>query len=239
MGVLASGRGSNLQAIIDSSLKGKIDVDVAVVVSDVEDAQALERARSAGIPAVHVPPGRFRTKLTPEAEQRYVEVLDEHGVEVVVLAGFMRILHDDFLTRYAGRVVNVHPALLPSFPGLHGQRQALEYGVKWTGATVHFVDAGVDTGPIILQAVVPIMDGDSEETLSARILEQEHRIYPEALQLIAQDRLRTDGRLVTSAGRSAGATGGDAGGTGGDTGATGGDTGRTGGDTGATGGDGA
>ena len=239
MGVLASGRGSNLQAIIDSSLKGKIDVDVAVVVSDVEDAQALERARSAGIPAVHVPPGRFRTKLTPEAEQRYVEVLDEHGVEVVVLAGFMRILHDDFLTRYAGRVVNVHPALLPSFPGLHGQRQALEYGVKWTGATVHFVDAGVDTGPIILQAVVPIMDGDTEETLSARILEQEHRIYPEALQLIAQDRLRTDGRLVTSAGRSAGATGGDAGGTGGDTGATGGDAGRTGGDTGATGGDGA
>ncbi|MCK4680288.1 phosphoribosylglycinamide formyltransferase [bacterium] len=239
VGVLASGRGSNLQAIIDSSLKGKIDVDVAVVVSDVEDAQALERARSAGIPAVHVPPGRFRTKLTPEAEQRYVEVLDEHGVEVVVLAGFMRILHDDFLTRYAGRVVNVHPALLPSFPGLHGQRQALEYGVKWTGATVHFVDAGVDTGPIILQAVVPIMDGDTEETLSARILEQEHRIYPEALQLIAQDRLRTDGRLVTSAGRSAGATGGDAGGTGGDTGATGGDAGRTGGDTGATGGDGA
>ncbi|MCK4511478.1 phosphoribosylglycinamide formyltransferase, partial [bacterium] len=136
IGVLASGRGSNLQAIIDSSRSGKIDVDVAVVVSDVADAHALERARSAGIPAVHVPPGRFRTRLTPEAEQRYVEVLDEHGVEVVVLAGFMRILHDDFLTRYAGRVVNVHPALLPSFPGLHGQRQALEYGVKWTGATV-------------------------------------------------------------------------------------------------------
>jgi len=223
VGVLASGRGSNLQAIIDSSLKGKIDVDVAVVVSDVEDAQALKRARSAGIPAVHVPPGRFRTKLTPEAEQRYVEVLDEHGVEVVVLAGFMRILHDDFLTRYAGRVVNVHPALLPSFPGLHGQRQALDYGVKWTGATVHFVDAGVDTGPIILQAAVPIMDGDSEETLSARILEQEHRIYPEALQLIAQGRLRIDGRLVTSGEGRAGATGGDTGRTGGDSGATEGD----------------
>jgi phosphoribosylglycinamide formyltransferase-1 len=232
VGVLASGRGSNLQAIIDRSLAGKINVDVAVVVSDVEDAQALERARSAGIPAVHVPPGRFRTKLTPEAEQRYVEVLDEHGVEVVVLAGFMRILHDDFLTRYAGRVVNVHPALLPSFPGLHGQKQALEYGVKWTGATVHFVDAGVDTGPVILQAVVPVMDGDTEETLSARILEQEHRIYPEALQLIAEGRLRVDGRLVTSTGR-------DTGGTGEDTRATGGDPGGTGKDAGATEGDGA
>lgn len=200
VGILASGRGSNLQAIIDSSLAGKIDVDVAVVVSDVEDAQALERARSVGIPAVHIPPGRFRTRLTPEAERQYVEVLDEHGVQVVVLAGFMRILHDDFLTRYAGRVVNVHPALLPSFPGLHGQRQALEYGVKWTGATVHFVDAGVDTGSVILQAVVPVMDDDTEETLSARILEQEHRIYPEALQLIAGGGLRVDGRQITSSG---------------------------------------
>jgi phosphoribosylglycinamide formyltransferase-1 len=148
-----------------------------------------------------------------------VEILDEHGVEVVALAGFMRILHDDFLKRYAGRVVNVHPALLPSFPGLHGQKQALEYGVKWTGATVHFVDAGVDTGPVILQAVVPVMDGDTEETLSARILEQEHRIYPEALQLIAEGRLRVDGRLVTSAGGDTGAKGGDAGAAGGNTGA--------------------
>ncbi|MCK4408920.1 MAG: phosphoribosylglycinamide formyltransferase, partial [Candidatus Eisenbacteria sp.] len=167
VGVLAPGNGSNLQAIIDSSLTGRIDVEVAVVVSDVADAHALERARSAGIPAVHVPPGSFRTKLTPEVEQRYVDILEEHGVQVVVLAGFMRILHDDFLKRYSGRVVNVHPALLPSFPGLHAQKQALDYGVKWTGATVHFVDAGVDTGPIILQAVVPVMDGDSEETLSA------------------------------------------------------------------------
>jgi len=197
VGVLASGRGSNLQALIDSSAAGKIDVDVAVVISDVAGAQALERAGSAGIPAVHVPPGRFRTKLTPEAEQRYIDVLDEHGVEVVVLAGFMRILHDDFLNRYSGRVVNVHPALLPSFPGLHGQKQALDYGVKWSGATVHFVDAGVDTGPIILQAAVPVLDGDTEETLSARILEQEHRIYPEALQLLAEGRLRLDGRVVT------------------------------------------
>lgn len=202
VGVLASGRGSNLQAIVDSSLKREIDVEVALVLSDVPDAHALTRAREAGIPAVHVPPGRFKTKLTPEAEARYVEVLEEHGVEVVALAGFMRILHDNFLRRYSGRVVNVHPALLPAFPGLHGPRQALEYGVKWSGATVHFVDAGVDTGPIILQAAVPVLDDDSEETLAARILEQEHRIYPEALQLIAEGRLSLKGRAVRTTGGS-------------------------------------
>jgi phosphoribosylglycinamide formyltransferase-1 len=200
VGVLASGRGSNLQSIIDRSLAGEIDVEVAVVVSDVEDAYALARARQAGIPAVHVPPGRFKTKLTPEAERDYIAVLEEHGVEVVALAGFMRILHDDFLERYAGRVVNIHPALLPSFPGLHGPKQAVDYGVKWSGATVHFVDAGVDTGPIIAQAAVPVMDDDTEETLAARILEQEHRIYPEALQLIAEGKLRIDGRIVRKKG---------------------------------------
>jgi phosphoribosylglycinamide formyltransferase-1 len=200
VGVLASGRGSNLQSIIDRSLAGEIDVEVAVVVSDVEDAYALTRARQVGIPAVHVPPGRFKTKLTPEAERDYIAVLEEHGVEVVALAGFMRILHDDFLERYAGRVVNIHPALLPSFPGLHGPKQAVDYGVKWSGATVHFVDAGVDTGPIIAQAAVPVMDDDTEETLAARILEQEHRIYPEALQLIAEGKLRIDGRIVRKKG---------------------------------------
>jgi phosphoribosylglycinamide formyltransferase-1 len=196
VGVLASGRGSNLQAILDRSIEGDIDVEVAVVISDVPDAHALERARAVGVPALHVPPGGFRTKLTPEAELRYIEVLEEHQVDVVALAGFMRILHDDFLTRYAGRVVNIHPALLPSFRGLHGQKQALEYGVKWSGATVHFVDAGVDTGPIILQAAVPVRDDDTEETLSARILEEEHRIYPEALQLLAERCLRVEGRRV-------------------------------------------
>lgn len=188
--------------MIDSSLRGETDIEVAVVLSDVADAYALTRAREAGIPAVHVPPGRFRTKLTPEAEERYVEVLEEHGVELVALAGFMRILHDDFLKRYAGRVVNVHPALLPAFPGLHGPAQALAYGVKWSGATVHFVDSGVDTGPIILQAAVPVTDDDTEETLAARILEQEHRIYPEALQLIAEGRLSIEGRFVRRTGGS-------------------------------------
>ena len=199
VGVLASGRGSNLQALIDRSQAGDIDVDIALVLSDVPNAHALDRGRAAGIPALHLPPGRFRTKLTPEAETRYIEVLEEHGVEVVALAGFMRILHDGFLSHYAGRVVNVHPALLPAFPGLHGPRQALEYGVKWAGATVHFVDAGVDTGPIILQAAVPVMDDDTEDTLAARILEQEHRIYPEALQLLAKGKLRVAGRAVSVA----------------------------------------
>jgi phosphoribosylglycinamide formyltransferase-1 len=196
VGVLASGRGSNLQAIIDRSLAGEIDVEVAVVLSDVAEAHALERARRAGVPAVHIPPGSFKTKLEPEIEARYVEELEKHGVEVIALAGFMRILHDEFLERYAGRIVNVHPSLLPSFPGLKAQTQAFEYGVKWSGATVHFVDAGVDTGPIILQAAVPVRDDDTPDTLAARILAEEHRIYPEALQLLAEGRARVEGRRV-------------------------------------------
>ncbi len=201
VGVLASGGGSNLQAIIDRSLAGEIDVEVAVVISDVATAHALERARRAGIPAVHVPPGRFRTKLEPEIEERYVETLERYGIDVIALAGFMRILHDEFLARYSGRIVNVHPSLLPSFPGLAAQRQAFEYGVRWTGATVHFVDAGVDTGPIIVQAVVPVRDDDTAETLAARVLDEEHRIYPEALQLIAEGRVHVAGRRVAIAER--------------------------------------
>jgi phosphoribosylglycinamide formyltransferase-1 len=196
IGVLASGRGSNLQAIIDSSAAGEIDVDVAVVVSDREDAVALARAREADIPAVYVDPGGYRTRLTAEAEQRFIDALDGHRVDVVALAGFMRVLHERFLSRYEGRIVNIHPSLLPSFPGLDAQGQAFEYGVKWSGATVHFVDAGVDTGPIILQAVVPVFDGDTRDSLAARILREEHRIYPEALQLLASGRFRIEGRKV-------------------------------------------
>jgi phosphoribosylglycinamide formyltransferase-1 len=196
VGVLASGRGSNLAAILDRSLAGEIDVEVAVVLSDVAGAAALDRARAAGVPAFHIPPGRFRTKLEPEAEHLYVRSLREHGVELVALAGFMRILHDDFLNSFPRAVVNIHPSLLPSFPGLDVQRQAIEHGVKWSGATVHFVDAGVDSGPIIIQAAVPVFDDDTPETLSARILREEHRIYPEALQLIAERRLVITGRRV-------------------------------------------
>lgn len=194
VGVLASGRGSNLQSILDASRRGEIDVEVVVVISDVEGAHALERARLADVPALYIAPGHFRTKLTTSAENEYVRALEEHGVELVALAGFIRILHDDFLNRFAGRIVNVHPALLPSFPGLDAQGQAFEYGVKWTGATVHYVDAGVDTGPIIIQAAVPVRPGDTRDTLAARVLEQEHLIYPRALQYIASGRVRVEGR---------------------------------------------
>jgi phosphoribosylglycinamide formyltransferase-1 len=196
VGVLASGRGSNLQAILDEAVSGRIEVEVVVVISDVENAHALDRARAAGVPALHIPPGHFKTKLEPEVEDSYVEALEQHGVEIVALAGFMRILHERFFERFAGRIVNVHPALLPSFPGLDAQAQALEYGVKWTGATVHFVDDGVDTGPIIMQAVVPVEPDDTRDTLAARILAEEHRIYPLALHLIALGRVSTEGRLA-------------------------------------------
>jgi phosphoribosylglycinamide formyltransferase-1 len=196
VGVLASGRGSNLQSIIDRSGAGDIDVEVALVISDVEDAEALSRAARAGIPALFLPPGRYRTKLEPEAEDRYAVALEEHGVDVVALAGFMRILGDAFLNRFAGRIVNIHPSLLPSFPGLDAHGQAFRHGVKWTGATVHFVDAGVDTGPIILQAAVPVLDSDTRDTLAARILDEEHSIYPQALQLLAEGRVKVDGRVV-------------------------------------------
>ncbi len=194
VGVLASGNGSNLQSILDASLEGRVDAEVVVVISDVPDARALERARNAGVPAVHVPPGRFKTRLEPRAEEEFARTLEESRVDVVALAGFMRILHDDFLARFAGRIVNIHPSLLPSFPGLDAQQQALTHGVKWTGATVHFVDAGVDTGPIIVQAAVPVMPGDTRNTLAARILAEEHRIYPMALQYLAEGRVMIDGR---------------------------------------------
>ncbi len=196
LGVLASGRGTNLQAIIEACENGAIDAEVAVVISDNEDAYALERARQHGIPAVHIPPGRFKTKLEPEIEAKYVQCLRDHGVELVCLAGYMRIVHETLLGAYEGRMINIHPALLPSFPGLHGQKQALDYGVKYSGCTVHFVTPEFDQGPIITQAVVPVLDDDTEETLSARILEQEHRMYPLAIQLCAEGRLKLVGRRL-------------------------------------------
>lgn len=196
IGVLASGRGSNLQAILDACREGRLTGEVVVVVSDVGDAEALERARAAGVAAVHVRPGKYRTRLEPEAEKELANTLVEHEVDVVALAGFMRILHDDFLRAFEGRIVNIHPSLLPSFPGLDAQRQAHEYGVKRTGATVHFVDPGIDTGPVILQEAVEVRDDDTRNSLAERILEVEHRIYPEALQLIADGRLRVRGRRV-------------------------------------------
>jgi len=194
VGVLASGRGTNLQAIIDASEKGEIDAEVAVVISDKKEAYALVRARKHGIPAYFINPEDFPDKIS--YEKAIVEKLKAHGVQLVLLAGYMRIVTRTLIDAFHGNVMNIHPALLPSFKGLHAQRQALEYGVRYTGCTVHFVTEDVDSGPIILQAVVPVYDTDTEETLSQRILEQEHIIYPKAVQLFAEGRLEIRGRRV-------------------------------------------
>jgi phosphoribosylglycinamide formyltransferase-1 len=196
IGVLASGRGSNLKALIDAIDRGELDVDLAIVVSDVPDARALEIAREAGVDAVYVDPEKKKARMTGAAEQRIIEELKGRGVELVALAGFMRILSPRFVAAFKMRILNIHPSLLPSFPGLRVQKKALEYGVKFSGCTVHFVDEGVDTGPIIIQAAVPVRDDDTVETLSARILKEEHRIYAEAIRRFAQGRLRVEGRRV-------------------------------------------
>jgi phosphoribosylglycinamide formyltransferase-1 len=205
LGVMVSGSGTNLQSILDAAGSGKIPVAVRVVLSNRPRARALERARAAGVPAVAVSHRKFDSR---EAfEDAVLEVLREHGVEWVALAGFMRLLTGHFLGAFPDRVINIHPALLPAFPGTHGQRQALEYGARWSGCTVHFVDEGTDTGPIIAQAVVPVLDDDDEEALGRRILAQEHRIYPWVLKLLAEGRVRREGRrvIIEGAGPPAGA----------------------------------
>jgi phosphoribosylglycinamide formyltransferase-1 len=194
LGVLASGRGSNLQAILEACARPGFPARVAVVISDRERAAALERARAAGVEGVWVNPKDFGDR---EAFDRaLVHQLQGRGVGLVCQAGFMRILSPVYVRAFAGRALNVHPSLLPAFPGLHAQRQALDYGARVSGATVHFVEESVDTGPIVLQAAVPVEVSDTEETLAARILEQEHRIYPEAIRLFAEGRLRIQGRRV-------------------------------------------
>ena len=192
VGVLVSGRGSNLQAIMDRIADGYLPVEIKVVISDMPGAYALERAEKAGIKAVLVNRKEFSDRSSFEAKIN--EALGE--VDGVVLAGFMRILSADFINRWHHKIINIHPALLPSFPGMHGQRQANDYGVKVAGCTVHFVDAGTDTGPIIVQKVVPAYFEDDEDTLAARILEQEHIAMPEALKLWAEDKLEIVGRKV-------------------------------------------
>ena len=195
IGVLVSGSGSNLQSILDACASGQLQARVVCVISNKADAYALERARAAGVPALHLD---HRTQAGREAyDQALVAKLREFGTELVVMAGFMRIITPVLLGAFPGAVMNIHPALLPAFPGLHAQRQALEYGAKVAGCTVHFVDAGTDTGPIIIQAVVPVLEGDTEESLSARIQKEEHRIYPEAIGLYAAGALRIDGRKVS------------------------------------------
>ncbi len=194
LGVLVSGRGSNLQAIIDNSEAGKLDAVVAVVVSDQPAAYALERAKNHGIPGIHIDPKKYAGK--DEYEKAVLQALTETGVELVILAGYMRLVGKVLLDAFPNRMMNIHPALLPSFPGTHGQLDAVEYGVRFSGCTVHFVDGGMDTGPIILQAVVPVRQDDDEDTLAARILKEEHKIYSQAVQLFAEGRLKVEGGRV-------------------------------------------
>lgn len=192
--VLISGGGTNLQSIIDSVESGFLDLEIAVVLSNKEDAYGLTRARNHGIPTAVVKHSDFADR--EEFENKLIEVLEGYDVSLVVLAGFMRVLTPLFVNHFHHAIMNIHPALLPSFPGTHGQQQAFDYGVRFTGCTIHFVDEGTDTGPIILQAVVPILPGDTVDTLAARILKEEHRIYPESIRLWSLDRLRIEGRKV-------------------------------------------
>jgi len=196
LGVLGSGKGSNFVAVAEACRAGTVPAEVALVLSDVAEAGMLERARERGIPARFMPPGKFRTKLDEEAEQAYIEALRDAGVDLVILAGFMRVIKDRLLQAFAGRIINIHPSLLPSFPGLAAWRQALEHGVKVTGCTVHFVDAGVDSGPIIGQQTVPVLDDDTPETLHQRIQVAEHELYPRCVAAIARGQVTIQGRRV-------------------------------------------
>ncbi|MBK5094911.1 MAG: phosphoribosylglycinamide formyltransferase [Deltaproteobacteria bacterium] len=192
--VLVSGSGSNLQAIIDASERGEIPCRVGIVISNKADAYGLVRAKKHGIPTESVDHKGFSTR--EEFDAKLVEIIRGTGAELVCLAGFMRVLTPVFVHAFPNRILNIHPALLPSFPGTHGPGQALSYGVRFSGCTVHFLDEGVDTGPVIVQAVVPLYDDDTEETLAARILVQEHRIYPMAIRLFFSGKLEVKGRRV-------------------------------------------
>jgi phosphoribosylglycinamide formyltransferase 1 len=193
VGVLISGRGSNLQALLDAAADERLGGRVAVVISNVESAAGLVRARAAGVPAL-VCDHRSRTR--EEHDRELVRHLRESGVGLVCLAGYMRLVSDVLLSAFPERVLNVHPSLLPAFPGVRSQRQALEHGVKVSGATVHFVDRGLDGGPIVLQEAVPVAEDDTEDSLSERILGAEHRIYPEAVRAVLEGRCRIEGRRV-------------------------------------------
>jgi phosphoribosylglycinamide formyltransferase-1 len=196
IGVLGSGTGSNCEAILDACAAGRIPGRVALVLSDVADAPILERARKRGVEARFIGPSQFKTKLEPELEEHVVKILRDAGVDLVALAGYMRVLKPPLLRAFAGRIINVHPSLLPAFPGLRAWEQALKHGVKVTGCTVHFVDEGVDSGPIILQQPVPVFANDTPTSLHQRIQVAEHSVYPEAIRLFAEGKLKIDGRTV-------------------------------------------
>ena len=193
LGILLSGRGSNFEAIVDRIASKKLDAEIAVVISNVESAPGLERARARGLNAVYIP---SKNRSREEFDREAVEVLRKNNVSLVVLAGFMRILSSMFLDAFPYGILNIHPALLPSFPGTDVQKKALEYGVKFSGCTVHFVNDALDAGPIILQAVVPVADADTAETLSGKILKEEHRIYSEAIDLVLSGRCEIQARRV-------------------------------------------
>ncbi len=194
IGILISGRGSNMEAILRATEEGRIPAVVAVVISNEPDAPGVDRAREHGVEALVL--DHREAPDREEQDRRIVAALEDRRVDLVCLAGYMKLLTPVFLKAYPGRILNVHPALLPAFPGLNVQKKALEYGVRFSGATVHFVDQGVDTGPIVLQAAVPVEQDDTPQILADRILKEEHRIYPEAVRLFFQDRLRVEGRRV-------------------------------------------
>jgi phosphoribosylglycinamide formyltransferase 1 len=193
LGILLSGRGSNFEAIAANVAQGKLDAEIAVVISNRGEARGLEMAREQGLPAVAM---TANTGAREEYDRRLVWELQDRGVDLVCLAGFMRLLTREFCRAFPMRALNIHPSLLPAFPGLHAQSQAIEHGVKVSGCTVHFVDEGLDAGPILLQAAVPVLDHDTGETLAARILAEEHRIYSEAIGIVLSGRWRLDGRRV-------------------------------------------
>ena len=194
LGVLISGNGSNLQSIIDHIEKGSLTAVIKIVISNNPNAYGITRAKKHGIPFVVLKNGDFKNK--EEFDLELIRILESKCVDLVILAGFMRIISPTILKAFPQKIMNIHPALLPSFPGIHGQKQALEYGVKISGCTVHFVDEGVDTGPIIMPKAVQVFDDDTEETLAARILTDEHRIYPQAIQLFAEGKIEIKGRKI-------------------------------------------
>ena len=196
LAVLVSGRGSNLQAIIDSIDREELDAHLSIVISNTKDAMALKRAEKHEIKTIFIDPSNYSS--SKEYDKALVLKLKEFSIDLICLAGYMRILGEEIIQTFEKRIINIHPSLLPSFPGLNAQKQAINHGVKFSGCTVHFVDSGVDSGPIILQTVVPVYDNDDEKSLSKRILEQEHYLYPKAIKMIQENKIRLNGRTVTS-----------------------------------------
>ena len=196
LAVLVSGRGSNLQAIIDSIDREELDAHLSIVISNTKDAMALKRAEKHGIKTIFIDPSTYLS--SKEYDKALVLKLKEFSIDLICLAGYMRILGEEVIQTFEKKIINIHPSLLPAFPGLNAQKQAINHGVKFSGCTVHFVDSGVDSGPIILQTVVPVYDNDDEKSLSKRILEQEHYLYPKAIKMIQENKIRLNGRTVTS-----------------------------------------